>query len=104
MGSSSIFNFLRRPSTPPAQTRPGPAAPPDAGPGRWELAVAPGLTVEMKLRGRHPDAGPDDLQSAENRLAELQPLSRQGRYSGHPEEMLEDIEHLERAVQRLRDA
>lgn len=101
----SIFDFLHRTPARRATSHANePAAHTDAVPVNEEPALAPGLSVEMKLRGRHPDAGPDDLQSAENRLAELQTLYRQGWYSGHPEEMLEDIEHAERTVQRLRAA
>lgn len=96
----SIFDFLRRPETPSTQQdTPAPDQPVALAAG---TAVASGLTVEMKLRGRHSDGGPDNLQSAENRLAELQTRYRLGQYSGHPEEMLEDIEFAEMAVQRLR--
>ena len=98
----SIFNFLRRPATP------SPAVANDEQPSSMAMpepaAVAPGLTVELKLRGRK--GGGDQksgLESAENRLAELQTMYRLGRYSGHPEEMLEDIEFAEKTVRHLRD-
>lgn len=54
----------------------------------------------MKLCGRGSKQEPA-LQAAENRLAELQTRYRLGQYSGHPEEMLDDIEDAEAAVKRL---
>lgn len=101
----SIFDFLRRPATPPAvQVEPEPTAGHEAALPSTAATVVPGLTVEMKLRGRHQDGGPDDLQTAENRLAELQTRYRLGQFSGRLEEMLEDIAHAEKTVQRLRAA
>jgi hypothetical protein len=96
MENMRLFDrFRATPPTEPASTEATPAKAVSARP------VADGLTVEMKLRGRLPD-DQGGLQAAENRLAELQTLYRQGGYSGHPEEMLEDIEYAEREVERLR--
>ena len=67
----------------------------------WQ--VAPGLTVELKLRGRHgAETRNPGLAAAEYRLAELQTLYRLGQYSGHSQEMLEDFEHADKTVRRLR--
>jgi hypothetical protein len=51
----------------------------------------------------HPKGGPFEtgLDAAERRLAHMQYLYRTGGYLGHPEEMLEDIEHEERRITRL---
>jgi hypothetical protein len=101
----SIFNFLRRPAarSPATQTQSAqPAQPAPVGEPAAPV-VAPGLTVELKLRGRRGGGEQEPgLEAAENRLAELQTMYRLGEYSGRPEEMLEDIEFAEKAVQRLR--
>lgn len=96
MQSMRIFDRFR--ATPPARPASPESTPAPAAPAR---PVADGLTVEMKLRGRLPD-DQNGLQAAENRLAELQTRYRLGQYKGHPEEMLEDIEYAEMAVERLR--
>lgn len=91
-----IFDRFR--SAPPARpTAPEPTQA-EAAPAR---PVAEGLTVEMKLRGRLPNEQ-GGLGVAENRLAELQTKYQLRQYSGHPEEMLKDIEAAEKAVRRLR--
>lgn len=62
-----------------------------------------GLTDELTVRGRKGGGPvPPGLLAAQLRVVKLKTMYKTGNYSGHPEEMLEDIDFAEATVRRLK--
>lgn len=93
----SFFDFLRR--RPSAATTP----PPEPAAESPLAAMEDSTADELTIRGRN-GAGeiPRGLLAAQLRLVKLKTMYKTGNYSGHPEEMLEDIEFAEARVRRLK--